>query len=318
MAPLAPVIAIAIAGSHRRRLTRSARAGPSVRRYHTATPPARADTGCRRSRSGRRRASPATDRRRARATARTRAAPPRRRRRRDSTRPSGVTNASATRQATAMTCITREIASDAGTPNRTGNGAQAVRAIEVEILAGVQHVEAADPGADRRRQQPRLPSAPAADREPAADRRDRHRQPEEQLRPRRVALRERVPEHDRQRDRRQARSTADSGARRRTTNAADATATNTTASRVLMAPRGSSRFAVRGFSASIAGVDEPVEPHRRAARRHHRDENPEQDLPPPWPASASVGPCARCAASSAPASANGSANTEWLKRTNDA
>src|SRR5438309_511809 len=71
----------------------------------------------------------------------------------------------------------------AGDAEPDGNRAQPVRAIEVEILTGIQHVEPADPGADRRREQPRLPPAAAADRQPSADRRDRHRQPQKQLRP---------------------------------------------------------------------------------------------------------------------------------------
>ena len=52
-----------------------------------------------------------------------------------------------------------------------------------------------------------------------------------------------------------------------------------TASRRVIAPRGSSRFAVRGLSASKPRVDQPVESHRGAPRRDHRDENPADRRP---------------------------------------
>ena len=92
------------------------------------------------------------------------------------------------------------------------------------------------------------------------------------------------------------------------TNATEATATSVTASRMVIAPRGSSRLAVRGFFASyrtstirlkpiaavravaIARTTPPIRPHVRG------------DEP---------------AASSEPLSANGNANTVWLKRIND-
>ena len=89
------------------------------------------------------------------------------------------------------------------TPKRTGIDLQPMRPIEVEVLAGIEHVEPADPGADRERQQPGLPAAAAARGEPSADRRDGHGQAEEQLRVAGEAFRQRIPEHDRQRDRRQ-------------------------------------------------------------------------------------------------------------------
>ena len=93
------------------------------------------------------------------------------------------------------------------------------------------------------------------------------------------------------------------------TNTADATTTNAIASRELIAPRGSSRFAVRGLSASIRASTSrlnPIAALRAAtiATRIQPTDGPRDR--------------ARAApASSAPASANGSANTEWLKRTND-
>ena len=55
-------------------------------------------------------------------------------------------------------------------------------------------------------------------------------------------------------------------------------------------------------------IDEAVESHRGAARADHADDDP-RDL-------RQANGCVR-QASSAPVSANGSANTEWLKRTNE-
>src|SRR5436190_18522463 len=48
------------------------------------------------------------------------------------------------------------------------DGTESVGTIEIEILTGVQHVEAADPRADRQREQPRLPAPSSAGRDPAA------------------------------------------------------------------------------------------------------------------------------------------------------
>ena len=93
------------------------------------------------------------------------------------------------------------------------------------------------------------------------------------------------------------------------TNAADDTATNTVASRVLIRPRGISRIAVRGLSASIRASTSRLNPIAalRAATIAAR-------IQPIVPHLTAV--C--CAASSAPASANGSAKTEWLTRTKEA
>ena len=68
-------------------------------------------------------------------------------------------------QITVATCIAREIHSDRAMPKRTGIELQAVRAIEGDVLARIEHVEAADPQADRQAEQPRLRRA---DRPPAA------------------------------------------------------------------------------------------------------------------------------------------------------
>ncbi len=92
------------------------------------------------------------------------------------------------------------------------------------------------------------------------------------------------------------------------TNAAEAIVTNTAASLVVIAPRGSSRFAVRGLRASIRASTRRLKPIAalRAATIATRIQ----------PTVCHV--TAAClVASSAPASANGSANTEWLKRTNE-
>ncbi len=81
------------------------------------------------------------------------------------------------------------------------------------------------------------------------------------------------------------------------------------ASRRDMRPCGSSRIAVRGLRASNAASTSRLKPMAalRAATMQptiQHDAHPAERHEPD--------------ASSAPASANGSANTEWLKRTNDA
>ena len=93
------------------------------------------------------------------------------------------------------------------------------------------------------------------------------------------------------------------------TKTATTTTTNAAASLTLMAPRGSLAVRRSRIQRVEPRVHEAVESHRRASRRDHR--HAESSRPSPT----STGACR--AASSAPASANGSANTEWLKRTND-
>src|SRR5687767_5318773 len=59
---------------------------------------------------------------------------------------------------------------------------QTVSAIELEILASVQDVEASDPGPDREAKEPRLQATPAARRQPSANWRNRHSEAEKELR----------------------------------------------------------------------------------------------------------------------------------------
>src|SRR5688572_33488884 len=89
---------------------------------------------------------------------------------------------------------------------------------------------------------------------------------------------------------------------------AEDTTTNVVASHRLIAPRGSSRMAVRGLSAS----------HRASTTRLNpmaalRTLTMQTTIHPTW---LQENGCTR-QARSAPVSANGSANTEWLKRTNE-
>ena len=206
---------------------------------------------------------------------------------------------------TCMRARNRQRRRDAET-NR--NRPQAVRAIEVDVLTRIQHVEPADPRADRQRQQPRLPAAASADRQPPADRRDRHGQAEKQLRPGRVALGQRIPEHDGERDRRQHEAQRIQPPRGEHEHRRG---DDHERGRLARRHRAARDLAVRRARIQRVEprVDEPVESHRRAARRDHRHENPAD--------AASRSTVACRAASSAPASANGSAKTEWLKRTND-
>ena len=88
----------------------------------------------------------------------------------------------------------------------------------------------------------------------------------------------------------------------------DAITTNAAASRIDIAPRGSSRFAVLGLSASMRASTRRLNPIAAL-----RADTIAARIQPTVPAV--IGDCR--AASSAPASANGRANTEWLNLTND-
>ena len=92
------------------------------------------------------------------------------------------------------------------------------------------------------------------------------------------------------------------------TKAAAATATNAQPSPAVIAPRGSSRLAVRGFFASKRASTmrlKPIAALRAATMQARIQANCRHD-----------GEDSR-AASSAPVKANGSANTVWLTRTNE-
>ena len=138
---------------------------------------------------------------------------------------------------------------------------QPVRAIELDVLAGIENVEAADPQTDRQAEQPGLRRADrTAGREPAADRRHGHRQAKECLRVRGVALRERIPEHDRERDRRQQPARRDSAGTPRTRTRSTTRSRRASHRERLSAPRGISRIAVRGLSASMRASTSRLKP----------------------------------------------------------
>ena len=81
------------------------------------------------------------------------------------------------------TCMPREIVERPGHAKPGRNGLQAVRAVELDVLARVEHVEATHPQPDGQAEQPRLGGGNRpAGRQPAAHRRHRHRQPEKRLR----------------------------------------------------------------------------------------------------------------------------------------
>ena len=186
-----------------------------------------------------------------------------------------------------------------------------MRAIELDVLARVENVEAAHPEADGQAEQPRLGAAsapPAASQPPTGA--TAIARPRNSLRVRRVALRQRIPEHDRERDRRQQRGRRGSAASAATTNTIDDTDDEDASprARVMRAARDLAHRRAR-IQRVHAGIDQAIESHRGTARRHHRDDDP-ADLPPRERR-------LRAQASSAPVSANGSANTEWLKRMND-
>src|SRR4051812_7241219 len=96
------------------------------------------------------------------------------------------------------------------------------------------------------------------------------------------------------------------------TNTTDETMTKTVASVAVIAPRGSSRIAVRGFFASHRASTSRLNPIAalRAATIATMTQTARRTI-------SGLVVAVRCTASSAPVSANGSANTLWLKRTNE-
>ena len=175
---------------------------------------------------------------------------------------------------TVATCITRDSRIARETPNRDRNRAQPVPAIELDVLAGIQDVEAAHPQADGQAEQPRLGAPATARRNPSADRRHRHRQPEEQLRVGGVrawpaSTRTRSPARPAT-----ASGTACSAATRRRRTRPTTTTTNSAASRRVIAPRGSSRIAVRGLSASNRASTSRLNPIAALRAPTMHDDNP--------------------------------------------
>ena len=158
------------------------------------------------------------------------------------------------------------------------NRPQPVRPIEVDVLAGVQHIEPADPGANGRTQKPGFPAATAACSQPSADRRNRHRQAEEQLGPGRVPLRQRIPEDHGERDGREEEAQGieppggiDEDGRRECDEHAGFSDAHGAARNLAVR-----RSWIQGVEPR---VDEPVEPHGRTPRRHHCEQNPPDRRP---------------------------------------
>ena len=153
-----------------------------------------------------------------------------------------------------------------------------MRAVEFQILAGIQHVKPTDPRTDGNGQQPRLPTGPAANRQPATHRRHRHGEAEKELRVGGVAFGQRIPEHDTQRHGRQRQT--DGVQHRRRTNKHHRRDKDE-ARRFEDAQHTARDFTRRG--ARIEGVEprvhQPVEPHRRTASGDHRHENPGDPAP---------------------------------------
>ena len=155
----------------------------------------------------------------------------------------------------ANTCITREMTRERGNAETHRNRSQSVRPIEVEILTGIQDVEAADPGANRQRQQPGLPPAAPSGSQPSADRRNGHGQAEKELRLGRESLRERIPEHDRERHRRQRETERAQLLHAAKTKTADTTTTNAIASRATH--RAARQLARRRYADSARRTERP-------------------------------------------------------------
>ena len=158
------------------------------------------------------------------------------------------------------------------------NRSKPVRAIEIEVLASVEHVEAANPGADGGGEKPGLPAGAPANGQPASNRRHRHCQPEEQLGPGCVPLCQRVPKDDGERHRRQRETQRVQLPRgkdeqdRRHGHKGD---------RLRPAHDTARKLAARGprVEGIETRINQAIEAHRRAAGGHHRDEDP-SDSPP--------------------------------------
>ena len=152
--------------------------------------------------------------------------------------------------------------------------AQTVRAIEVEVLTRVEHVEAADPGANRQPEQPRLRCRrvrlPPASRPPAP-------RPSPGRGTAACSSSRASPANTRRRSPARRATTAgrsDRAARRAMTNAQRRHDDEDAGFRARHRPPRD--LARRGawIQGIVGGVHQPVETHRRAARRDHRDHDP--------------------------------------------
>jgi len=132
---------------------------------------------------------------------------------------------------------------------------------------------------------------------------------------RRIALGQRIPEDDRQRD--NTKQIQDSCAAA-PTKIAELAATNTAAADREITPRGISRIAVRGLRASYSASTSrlnPIAALRAATIAKTIQPICHQETPSPREYASRIE--AVLAASRAPVNANGSAKTEWLKRMKD-
>ena len=86
-------------------------------------------------------------------------------------------------------------------PNRFGTEIQAQRAVVVDVLAGVEHVEAADPQRDRGAKDQHAQIESAGDGDPRGGRRNAEREAEKKVRPVREALGEGIEKQNRERQR---------------------------------------------------------------------------------------------------------------------
>ena len=170
-------------------------------------------------------------------------------------------------------------------PKRTGIDFSPCARSTADVLAGVDDVEAGHPQPDGQAEHPRRPAAASARGQPAADRRHRHRQAEERLRVVGVALGQRVPEHDGQRHRRQPaaqRADLERGGHEHRRPHGDE---RRVASRLVIAPRGSSRPAVRGLPASKRASTSRLKPIAALRADTMQTQNPAErrpvERPPP-------------------------------------
>ena len=205
-------------------------------------------------------------------------------------------------------CIARAMISERAHAESFRNAEQIHAPIEINILAGIDHVESANPQCDGGAENQHSRIERAGDGDPCRGGRNSQTKSENDVRPRSESLRVRIKE-------RKARATGESSSASRlnlhaaTTSNAAAQMVKAHANGTESAPVTSARFFVRGFSRVVAHVRDAIDRHRERPRADHGDDDP-RDLPPRGPRGTASVACTVRAASSAAVSANGSAKME--------
>ena len=162
-----------------------------------------------------------------------------------------------------------------GTPKRAGTRVEAVRAVVLEVEERVEDVEAGDPDGDGGAEQPGLERQLVRDRRPGADRREPVDGAEPEVREPGRPLQVRVDDEGRDGDRPEPaddrRELVDGDEEDRERGEAEEHDLPGPERAARELPAGGARVA-----RVDAGVDQPVERHRQAARADHRHRDPEE------------------------------------------